>query len=146
MIYLDWQWAQLKCLSDKYKHKYSSSLLMLTHRAPPFVLKAWPHRPGKTWCDAYRVSATLPTHTKPLPPRITAREDELSSTKDELNLTGRRPRAGTQAVILARLQVSAPRSPWELVFPLPQHTPTAPRGKGATLLLSSQYLASSASL
>lgn len=90
---------------------------MLIHRAPPFLLKAWPYIPGKTWGDAYCVPAALPTHTTSLPPHVTVKGGELSSTTDELKLAGHRARVGTQAAIPAGPRVSTPSSPGKLCCP-----------------------------
>lgn len=119
---------------------------MLTHGAPSFLLEAWTYRPGKTLGDAYCISAALPTHTNPLPPPVTGKEHELSRTTDKLHLAVHRARAGTQVVIPGVPQGQHPTVPQEVVFPFPHPNPTAPWGKGATLILSSQHLASSASL
>lgn len=121
---------------------------MLTHRAPLFLLKAWPYRPGRTWANL-SVYQLQYQHT-PCPCHLTG-EDGLSRMMDELHLIGCRVRADTLLIIPVGSQVSTLCDPLGSSVPLPWYhnpwttVPIAPQGKGDTLIFSSQHFVSSAS-
>lgn len=95
-------------------------LPMLTHRAPLFVLKARPYRPGKTWCDAFQVSAMPRTHTNPCHLMLPCRR--MSSLARRISY-----------IALAAEQGQAPRShpalPQVVTLPFPQTPQQFHRGK-----------------
>lgn len=62
--------TSVKCLSEKYKHKYSFCSCAHT-QGTTVSTEGWPYRPGKPWSTSLCISAALPTHTLPLSLRVT---------------------------------------------------------------------------
>lgn len=125
MIYHDWQRAQLKCHSEKYKHKYSFCSCAHTQSTtvPAQGLGHTDQEKPGVMLTAYRLRYL---HT-PTPCHLALQGRRMSSSArqtDKLHHAGRRARAGTQ-VVIPRGPPAAPCAPPGTCAPLPTAHPNS---------------------